>query len=304
MTTLAIKGHATRGNEIIALLEMLGGDNSYNHCCGVFTTRIYFIKDGIIESCDSMHHLEYAQFTLEEFKEKFPYKIGDKVSLIESPEKYYVIVSLIWNGFIIRYDAHGINTSSCLYLYGAEKLQPYKEEKTYPSYMDYDIKQETMEDKSKAPILHSEDYANHTFGYKIPSEYEFIGVKNNEIRIRKKKFNYPCSYLGCCDVLGIKDIITQGCGGYKSDLFTTLQKLLICRDAYWKIAGEEMGLGKPWKPTLHHKETHYAISNVGGKIKYERYGEYNAIFVFPTAVMRDTFHVNFGNLIEKCKELL
>jgi hypothetical protein len=35
MTNLAIKGHATRGSEVIALLEMLGGNNA-NNCYGRF----------------------------------------------------------------------------------------------------------------------------------------------------------------------------------------------------------------------------------------------------------------------------
>jgi hypothetical protein len=30
LPTLAIKGHTTRGKEIIEILEMLGGDNLYN----------------------------------------------------------------------------------------------------------------------------------------------------------------------------------------------------------------------------------------------------------------------------------
>ena len=34
--------------------------------------------------------------------------------------------------------------------------------------------------------------------------------------------------------------------GYSS--FMILQKLIICRDVYWKIYGEQMGLGKPWEP--------------------------------------------------------
>lgn len=111
---------------------------------------------------------------------------------------------------------------------------------------------------------------------------------------------YPSSYLGCCDVLGIKDVITQGCIGYKSDLLTILQKLLICRNAYWKIASKEMGLDAPWELDWNNE-------------KQDKYGFYNevkhtiinpAIFVFPTEEMRDIFYRNFKDLIEKCKELL
>lgn len=44
MTTLAIIGHATRGKEIIKILEMLGGKNDKN-LDGGFLNSIYFIND-------------------------------------------------------------------------------------------------------------------------------------------------------------------------------------------------------------------------------------------------------------------
>lgn len=34
----------------------------------------------------------------------------------------------------------------------------------------------------------------------------------------------------------------------ENEMFETFIKLIRCRDAYWKIAGEQMGLEKPWKP--------------------------------------------------------
>ena len=43
MAKLAIKGHPTRGKEVIEILEMFGGKNS-NYCDGQFINSIYFIK--------------------------------------------------------------------------------------------------------------------------------------------------------------------------------------------------------------------------------------------------------------------
>lgn len=34
MANLAIKGHATRGKEVIEILEMLGGENGYHRLAG------------------------------------------------------------------------------------------------------------------------------------------------------------------------------------------------------------------------------------------------------------------------------
>lgn len=72
MAQLAIKGHVTRGNEVIEILEMLGGKNIYNL---TGTKEIWYIlSNNTIEH--SAYLFEEKGFTLEEFLEKFPYKIG------------------------------------------------------------------------------------------------------------------------------------------------------------------------------------------------------------------------------------
>lgn len=142
----------------------------------------------------------------------------------------------------------------------------------------------------------------------IPKDYVIKDENGNVINatkivLEKKKKKYPKTFLGCCDVLGIEDTISRGIKGYKSNLLDTFQKLLICRDAYWKIAGEEMGLGKPWEPSKNN--TIFGISRIGGLIERFDYvlGK-SHILEFPTEEMRDAFYENFKELIEQCKELL
>ena len=82
MAQLAIKGHATRGEEVIKLLEMLGGWN-YNHWDGKTSRILYFINGNTIEVKTIRHNTnidEFNVFTLEEFEENFPYKVGDTVA--------------------------------------------------------------------------------------------------------------------------------------------------------------------------------------------------------------------------------
>ena len=84
-------------------------------------------------------------------------------------------------------------------------------------------------------------------------------------------------------------------------------QLKRCRDAYWKVYGEQMELGKPWKPDWDDDEWSdmYYISFDGKHIDKEKgYPCCNMILIFPTAEMRDTFYENFKSLIENCKELL
>jgi hypothetical protein len=91
---------------------------------------------------------------------------------------------------------------------------------------------------------------------------------------------------------------------YGFSALMTLQKLLICRDAYWKIAGEQMGLGDSWKYDMSKDEFSYAISYQYGWLEKNEIRHKNAILTFPTKEMRDAFYENFKKDIEQCKELL
>lgn len=79
MAHLAIQGHATRGNEVIALLEMLGGKNCHSY---TGTNEDYYIIDnGRI--CKVPHCVcvinQWTMYSLDDFLKKYPYKVGDKV---------------------------------------------------------------------------------------------------------------------------------------------------------------------------------------------------------------------------------
>ena len=117
--------------------------------------------------------------------------------------------------------------------------------------------------------------------------------------VEEEKTKYPKTIEEC------KDKTVAGSGYKTASLLTQLERLLICRDAYWKIAGEEMGLSEPWKPdwmnNLQHK--HY-ISTECDEIKINFNCTTNKILAFPTEEMRDAFYENFKDLIEECKELL
>jgi hypothetical protein len=139
-----------------------------------------------------------------------------------------------------------------------------------------------------------------------PDGYIFKDESGNIINTTKivleKKKEYPKTYEECLKIMGIKfnDCYIQG---YKSPLLEDLQELLICRDAYWKIAGEEVGLDKSWKPDWEG-EGWYVIINHRGDIVTDVQWHANAILAFPTEEMRDAFYENFKELIEQCKELL
>lgn len=120
------------------------------------------------------------------------------------------------------------------------------------------------------------------------------------------KKEYPKTYEECEKILELEDSIIEGCLGYEYKLLNAFQKLLMCRNAYWKIAGEEMGLWKPWEPDWDAtKDNHfYTIHTFNGEIYCSGTAHRNAVLIFPTEEMRDAFKENFDPDIEFCKELL
>ena len=139
----------------------------------------------------------------------------------------------------------------------------------------------------------------------IPHKDYEIKQDGEKFYLVKKKPKYPQTYEECCGYFGNLAIISSG--GYKNELLTNFYKLLICRDAYWKIAGEEMGLGKPWEPD--YKKVRYGICRyIDDIVKIYRSPDLveHHILEFPTEEMRDAFKDSeeISKLIEKCKDFL
>ena len=162
---------------------------------------------------------------------------------------------------------------------------------------------------SNVESLHGERFMSGFVKAIIPPDgYIFKDDNGNVINatkivLEKKKKEYPKTYEECCKILDWNHRDYDRVG-YKSELLCKLQVLLLCRDAYWKIAGEEMDLGKPWKPTDSDYITgRYCIFVHMGNIICDTPAQ-DCILTFPTAEMRDNFYENFKELIEICKELL
>ena len=288
---LAIRGHSTRGKEVIELLEMMGGENKLDYIGGI-TMFSYYVSGQVIytDNTSIIEYDDFVIFTLEEFLEKFPYRVGDKVVYTkfgDNCDDYPVIIeSMKWTGTTIEYTFNDCVT--CL----AKDLRMCNGETEEP-------------DKAKAPKLKGEDYSGKRFGYKIPDGYEFDKIENGKIFLKPIKPTYPANYDECKAVLQLQDSKIQARCGYEWRLISYFQQLLMCRNAYWKIAGEQMGLGKPWEPDWNNDdETKFCIYTTQNIISLDIFGADNRILAFPTEEMRDAFYENFKNEIEQCKELL
>ena len=151
-------------------------------------------------------------------------------------------------------------------------------------------------------VLHNNnlDIPNNIIIHKNGSTYDvFVHWYCDETKISK----YPTSYDECCKIT--EDVADASLTCFACKLLNDFQKLLLCRDAYWKIAGEEMGLGKPWEPDwTDDYRSKYIITFVRNELNMDFSNVFNYILAFPTEEMRDAFYENFKDLIEKCKTLL
>lgn len=300
MANLAIKGHATRGREVIALLEMLGGNNA-NNCYGRFCDRVYYINENGYIDQDFISHIEqntkFIIYSLVQFEEKFPYEVGDKVKDARINDSFGRITNVRWddNETQIIYVVEWDDAIKSKLTYFAGGLQPYKEE--------------SMEEKDEKSANHVFDTEIISFDIAQRDRYELDLRGKFEVVLREGKYyverikpKYPKTYIECAkrlDCFGAAHI-----DGYKNELLEKLQELLIARDAYWKIAGEQMGLGKPWEPDWHNSEKKFTVEYYDGEIIRDFSLHKNTTFSFPTKEMRDAFYENFKELIENVKELL
>lgn len=219
-------------------------------------------------------------------KTKFPYEIGTRVS-VKSPyiKKLATIVGLSYNScacmqYEIKFDGEDVVVH-----YPTELMIPV------PTEQPKELLIGMIKDK------------NGDWELNTHKDYEIKEV-DGKFKLIKKQPKYPKTYEECCKILGV---CADDCfsAGHKCQLLTTFQELLICRDAYYVIIGEEMGLGKPWKPNWNDLCDKYTIYTVYGDEVWRDVGQtINTILTFPTREIRDAFYENFKDLIEQCKELL
>lgn len=363
---LGIKGHETRGKEIIELLEMMGGINKNMlsaHIGDVLNPHVYFLEPDSSDNRIVWNYLlglewdgrasDMMIFTLEEFLDKYPFKVGDKVYMKVDPNEnclgydkiYGEIESAMWVekfGYVV----YKLKDSSGIF--HREDLHPYEEESKgivitdknhkmgpkskLPSKYYEEIQTKREYDELRMPLDDDDKLATEVtiMDKKIlPPDGYLVGKitqTDNGMLVEyvEKKPKYPTTYAECCEVLVGRKPKPNEISFDKMELclvdldntqsidfqnpylpqFNSLFRLRMCRDAYWKIYGEEAGLGKPWKPDWNEETNKFTISNKCNKIYLNNTAWYAEVLSFPTEEMRDIFYKNFKNLIEECKELL
>ena len=315
---LAIKGHSTRGKEVIELLEMMGGENSLivsgYKLSGYEPFNLYYINDnGVINYKHHSLDKDMTLFTLEEFLEKYPFKVGDVVKTGTDEEG--VIKQIKWVDNDIVYWVESNKTCKWAQTLSVDVLNKYNRlESNDIEHIWATTVESNKRDREDvlfgSIIWHLRNSVNngkqHLSGGDCEAYFRELVKK-----VKMYKPVYPKTYKECCERVNACPTVGISYGSNKDMLYNddvdltllALRKLLICRNAYWKIAGEQMGLGKPWKPNWSDtNEEVYGIQLVTDDTNMI-YHE-SASFTFPTEEILNEFCKNFKDLIEKCKELL
>ena len=196
-------------------------------------------------------------------------------------------------------------------VYRNSELTPMPEPKQ-PDYKE--LRLDPSDDDKLATEVTGKDYKL------IPPDGYLIGKVTNVnngmlVEYVKKKPNLPTTYKECCKILNLPelelvydtDYSTLNLSTYewkKLNAYNALHKLRVCRDAYWRIAGEQMRLGKPWTPEDSDYITErYCIFVHKNNLLCDTPAE-DCVLTFPTAEMRDFFYGCFLLTIEQAKELL
>ena len=123
---LAIRGHYQRGDEVIKILEMLGGENK-DKLKGNELRFFYFIcpYTNIIKNVfeEQMLITQWETHNLKSFNKEYPYKTGDKLVIFG---RECSIVETFWSGFTIRYK---IDNGLYLMEYTADHIKELVSEK-------------------------------------------------------------------------------------------------------------------------------------------------------------------------------
>ena len=295
---IAIKGHASRGKEIIQILRSLGA-TSY----GIYDTCshpewYWYINKNKEITCDPKRSMcGYKLYTLEEFEEEFPFKVGDKVIHKEFNDFFEVIS---FNpGSSYPYKIKGVcefSTKS----YVLTKWQPkMKEERFVTLTLDKakewykkggelkEIALQAFSEKELNPLPRS--WKEFCENYPIQDHEAFINYANGDITICKE-----CAGSGLGTWKRKPERDRCKCVSQKSaEAHLAMIQLEQLRDCWWGDWKPIWGISQKWYIRLFN-----GVPSVGITTNISKF------LTFPTKEMAEEFLECFRDLIEKAKDLI
>ena len=269
MGRLALRGSTEHQQEVLKVLYALYPKIELKYAnLIIHDTYYYFEYDNYLTS---LHHTAINEcqvpihcMTLEEFKSKFPYNVGDKVTCIESGNKC-VVIEMYWEPSVTKviYVVKSLNTGDEI-ICEAQNIE----------YTNTDV-------------LDCRHYIEKV-ELCISDNQEIVEKDGKYFVVRKSK--YPTTYDECKNILNIKEeCFTVNDKAYNK--LDVLSKLIICRDAYWKVDDY-------WKPDWTNEVGKYVICKVGDEINLGHSTKSHFLLAFKTEEARNKFYEHFKELIK------
>ena len=143
----------------------------------------------------------------------------------------------------------------------------------------------------------------------LSDKFEVEIMHENKIVLVRKKSLYPDNFDDCFELVygktnypGVSVTIGDLIDEQLENKMHELTKLIICRNAYWKLYNEQLGVDGMWEPADNVMV--YNISRHDGKLVRGYLYGLKYTFEFPTEEMRDEFKKNFEKQFEICKEFI
>lgn len=288
---LGIFGNEKNGNKVIQFLEMLGGVNSSNYN-GMDCKYVYYINkkhNNTIERTEWVKMPSTHDFNIMSYDiliTEYPFIINEKVWWTCGVELKECIIKNMH--FCDNEMIYTLETLSGDFIYCTKQnITKFK------IFTDTEMKKNTIT---------ISDIETDKIEIVLSDKLEMI-VEDGKTYIIKKSIVFPTEYKDCSAILGVFD--NGDFEEYEENEFSLLKQLIMCRNAYWKIAGEQMGLGKPWEPDWSmYSENKYCIKYSQNEIKTCEYVTESKLLAFPTKDIRNKFLESFRKLIEECAKYI
>ena len=286
---IAIQGHPTRGKEVIQILESLGGRNAFNYN-GDFIRTAYFIgmDYSIYGFCADSPKVGFKVYNLEAFETQFPFKIGDKVTIVGSPDFPKVITKMVWDCGEILYSFEGLNNI----WFGAKALKKFEMKKERNITLTLDKAQEWYKKGGELKEIALQAFTERELNPLPRSWEEFCEkypIKRGECFLESKDriTVAPCNFAGnrvCKNWIPSKE---------SAEMHLAMIQLEQLRNCWW---GD-------WKPEWSNCEK-YIIKWDKNDLMVFTARNIHAFLVFPTREMAEEFLKCFRDLIEKAGDLI
>lgn len=315
MNKIAIQGHITRGNDVIKILESLGGINGKGYT-GYDPCFYYYINIKNFIDCAPDEHLPqgYKKYNLEEYEQTC--NTMKNIAILGHLTRSKDIIKILESLGGVNIQNYKCNSTNLYYYVNdANYIDCHswiclnKKYKTY-TLEEYEQIQKDME-KRNIQI----DLTTAREWYKQGGDLRKVALQaftENELNALPKSWEEYCKInpyltkgtdiflrstgLGEVTYTSLKREEHPGIipSRERAEQFLILNKLLQIRDYY----------NQGWKPSWTGETVNYVIWSFNNELHLETSSGANALFTFKTKELRDEFFENFKSDLELIKEFL